>query len=56
MVYLLTQNEEGKYEKNGTRYDVLEASWAKGPRANEFIEFDTLAEAEEHFGLTKIIE
>ena len=54
MVYLLIQNDDGKYIKDGTRYDLLEASWAKGPRANEFVQFDTLAQAEEHFGLTKV--
>lgn len=54
MVYLLTQNDEGKYVKDGTRYDLLEASWAKGPRANEFVEFESLEEAEKHFGLKKV--
>lgn len=54
MVYLLTKNEEGNYEKDGTRYDILEASWARGPRANEFVEFESLEEAAAFYGLTKV--
>ena len=56
MVYLLTQNEEGKYIKDDTCYDLLEASWAKGPRAKDFVEFESLEEAAAFYGLTKIEE
>lgn len=56
MKYLLIQNDEGKYIKDGARYDILEASWAKGPRVKDFAQFNSLAEAEKHFGLTKVEE
>jgi|GEM_PF-5318705 hypothetical protein len=54
MVYLLTQNEDGKYIKDGTRYDLLEASWAKGPRAKDFVEFESSEEALKTWGLTEV--
>lgn len=56
MVYLLTEKEEGKYIKDGTRYDLLEASWAKGPRAKDFVEFESSEEAAAFYGLTKVKE
>lgn len=56
MVYLLTQNDDGKYIKDGTRYDVLEAGWVRGPRAKDFVEFESLEEAAAFYGLTPVKE
>lgn len=56
MLYLLISDENGQYEKDGVRYNILVCSWAKGPRANEFQEFGSLEEAETAYGLTKIIK
>lgn len=56
-VYLLVENEEGQYKgKDGKRYNVIEAGWVVGPRADEFVEFESLEEAAAFYGLTKIEE
>ena len=54
MLYLLVQDENGKYKKDGIRYSILVCSWVKGQRANDFTEFNSLEEAEEAYGLTKV--
>ena len=47
MKYLLIENDEGQYinKEEGNRYDVLECHEAIGPRADEFVEFESLEEA-----------
>ena len=54
MKYLLIEDENGIYEKDGKRYNLLACAWVKGQRANEFQEFNSLEEAEEAYGLTKV--
>ena len=54
MKYLLCEDENGIYEKDGKRYNLLVCSWVKGPRAQDFKEFGSLEEAEEAYGLTKV--
>lgn len=58
MKYLLIENEEGQYINNdqNKRYDLLECHKATGPRADEFVEFESLEEAAAFYGLTKIEE
>lgn len=53
--YLLVENEEGQYKgKDGNRYNVIEAGWVVGPRADEFVEFANLEEAIKTWGLTEV--
>ena len=58
MKYLLIPNEEGQYvnKEQNKRYDVLECHEAIGPRADEFVEFESLEEAAAFYDLTKIEE
>lgn len=58
MKYLLIENDEGQYinKEQDKRYDVLECHEAVGPRADEFVEFESLEEAAAFYGLTKIEE
>lgn len=58
MKYLLIPNDEGQYinKEQDKRYDVLECHEAIGPRADEFVEFNSLEEAETAYGLTKVEE
>ena len=55
MKYLLIENEEGQYIDNeqNNRYDLLECHKATGPRADEFVEFNSLEEAEDFWNLTE---
>lgn len=52
MKYLLIENEEGIYAKNGKNYDILECNDVIGPRASEFKEYKNLNNAIRYFGLT----
>lgn len=54
MKFLLIEDENGNYEKDGKRYNLLVCAWVKGPRANEFVEFESLEEALETWGLTEV--
>lgn len=53
MKYLLIENEDGQYTKDGTNYDILECNNAVGPRANEFKEYKNLNNAIRYFALIK---
>ena len=55
MKYLLIENEEGQYINNdqNKRYDLLECHKATGPRADEFVEFNSLEEALDFWHLTE---
>ena len=56
MKYLLIPNKEGQYinKEQNKRYDVLECHQAIGPRASDFVEFENLEQAKEHYGLTEL--
>ena len=56
MKFLLCEDENGNYEKDGKRYNLLVCAWVKGPRANDFQEYNSLEEAEKAYGLTKVEE
>ena len=57
MKVLLIEDENGQYEnEQGKRFNLLTCSWVKGQRANEFVDFDTLEDALENFGLTEVRE
>ncbi len=54
---LIVENEEGKYQgQDGKRYNLIYGTYAVGPRAKDFLEFDTLEKALESYGLTKVEE
>lgn len=52
MKYLLIKTDEGIYTKDGKNYDILECNEAVGPRAGEFVEFESLEEALAFWHLT----
>lgn len=55
MKYLLIENEKGQYiGKDGKRYDILECEYAVGPRADGFVDFESLEEALKTWGLTEV--
>ena len=54
MIFLLTQDENGNYEKDGIRYSLLVCSWARGPRASDFVQFDSLQQVIEKLGLIEV--
>lgn len=53
MKYLLIENENGQYIKDGKTYNILECNNAVGPRAADFKEYKNLNNAIRYFGLTK---
>lgn len=56
-IFKKQENPDGQYiDGNGNRFDILFCHEALGPRADDFVQFDTLAQAEEHYGLTKVKE
>lgn len=54
MKYLLIEDEEGKYIKEGKRYELLECNEVRGPKANEFKEYKNLNNAIKYLHLTEI--
>lgn len=57
MKYLLIENEEeGQFinKETNKRYDVLECHEAIGPRANDFVQFESLEEALVFWNLEQI--
>lgn len=54
MKYLLIENSEGQYIKDGKNYDILECNNAIGPRASEFKEYKNLNNAIRYLGLIKV--
>lgn len=57
MKVLLILNDEGQYiNKEAQRCNLLCCQWAKGPRADEFVEFPTLQDAIKYYGLEEYHE
>lgn len=55
MKYLLIKTNEGFYQdKRGNRYDILECHKATGPRADEFVEFESLDKVKVFYDLVDI--
>lgn len=55
MKFLKISDEFGDYkDKEDNRYSILMCEWAKGPRANEFVEFPTLQDALDFWELTPL--
>lgn len=52
--YLLCEDENGRYQKDDKRYNLLVCSWVEGQRANDFKEFSSLEEALAFWGLTEV--
>ena len=49
------EDESGHYLNSlGKHYNIIACSWVKGPRADEFKEFNSLEEAMEAYGLTEV--
>lgn len=54
---LKVEDEQGQYiDAEGNRCNLIYGTYAIGPRASEFDEFETIEEALEHYGLTEYIE
>lgn len=52
---LKVEDENGQYkDKNGTRYTLVWGTYVKGPRAKDFVEFDTLEQAVEFYELSEV--
>ena len=52
---LRIENERGQYiGQDGKRYDLVYGTYAVGPRAKDFVEFETLEEALEFYGLSEV--
>ena len=53
MKYLVVPDNEGQYVNNdGEHFNVIYGGYARGPRASEFKDFDTIEHALEYYGLT----
>lgn len=52
---LLVEDINGQYQnKDGKRYNLIYGTYAVGPRAKDFVEFDTLEDALETYGLKEV--
>lgn len=52
---LRIQDDNGQYkDKDGVRYTLIYGAYAVGPRAKDFVEFDTLEDALETYGLQEV--
>lgn len=52
MKYLLIEDVEGQYIKDGKYYNILECNEAVGKRSHEFKEYKNLNNAIRYFGVT----
>lgn len=55
MKFLKIEDEFGDYkDKEDNKYSILICKWAKGPRADEFVKFQTLQDALDFWKLIPI--
>lgn len=52
---LKVEDENGQYiSQDGKRYELIYGTYVVGPRAKDFVEFDTLEQAVEFYGLSEV--